>query len=42
MSPYFPTDAVACRARVGIPIWSNWSGALIDCKPLPARQEPQP
>lgn len=31
-------DVVACRARDGFPIYSGWSGAMIDCKPLPEKR----
>ncbi len=33
-------DANRCRAAGGLPVWSGWSGALIDCKPLPRRAHP--
>jgi hypothetical protein len=28
-------DVIACRAHGGIPIFSDWNGRLVDCKPLP-------
>lgn len=31
-------DVLACRARGALPVFSNWDGSIIDCKPLPAKQ----
>lgn len=28
------TDAVACRAKGGFPIYSDWNGRMIECRPL--------
>jgi hypothetical protein len=32
-------DVTACRDHGGIPIFSDWNGRLVDCKPLPRLPE---
>lgn len=30
-------DAIACREMKGFPVWSNWTGQMVECRPLTGR-----